>query len=355
VTPQDDVSWIRNLIYEEYALDPELRAVFLLGHVPVPYSGNLYPDGHPDHQGAWPFDGFYGDMDGSYTDLYVSNNVASRTENWNLIGDGKWDQSVIPGKIELFVGRADFSKLPLFSESETELLKRYLDKNHAYRNMQFAVNHRALIDDHFGYFSGEAFAASGWRSFPTLCGSANVTEGDYLSTLNSESYLWSYGCGPGSYTSAGGVASTADFVNDSVQTVFTCLFGSYFGDWDSENNFMRAALANRGPVLTNCWSGRPLWYFHHMSLGHPIGMSYLKSINNTSTYIANFGAHAVHIALLGDPTLRMHYYAGPQALVLSQQGNTVKLSWTPAPDSSIIGYQVYRSSSRWGKYIRLTD
>ncbi|MCS6916687.1 MAG: hypothetical protein NZM08_03275, partial [Chitinophagales bacterium] len=45
----------------------------------------------------------------------------------------------------------------------------------------------------------------------------------------------------------------------------------------------------------------------------------------------------------------------PQALVLSQQGNTVKLSWTPAPDSSIIGYQVYRSSSRWGKYIRLTD
>ena len=33
---------------------PRPKALFLLGHVPVPYSGDLAPDGHTDHIGAWP-------------------------------------------------------------------------------------------------------------------------------------------------------------------------------------------------------------------------------------------------------------------------------------------------------------
>ena len=44
------------------------------GHVPVPYSGDIVPDGHmPDHVGAWPCDGFYGDMDGTWTDNAVND------------------------------------------------------------------------------------------------------------------------------------------------------------------------------------------------------------------------------------------------------------------------------------------
>lgn len=355
VAPTDDVAWIRSQIYEHYLADPALQAVFLIGHVPVPYSGNLNPDGHPDHYGAWPYDGFYGDLDGSYTDQFVNNTVASRTENWNVPGDGKWDQTTIPGNIELYVGRADFSKLPAFAESENQLLKKYLDKNHLFRNAQLPVIARALIDDNFGYFSGEAFAATGWRNFPTLVGTANVTAGDYFTDMTAGSYLWSYGCGGGSYTSASGIGNTWNFTSDSVQTVFTFLFGSYFGDWDSENNFLRAALANRGPTLANAWSGRPFWYMHFMGLGQPIGFCYLKTINNTTTYIGNYGAHWVHVALMGDPTLRMHHFAGPTELSCSGTGNAVLLEWKPAPDSSVHGYHVYRCNTPWGKYQRLTD
>ena len=55
---------------------------------------------------------------------------------------------------------------------------------------------------------------------------------------------------------------------DSLQSVFTFLFGSYFGDWDSPDNFLRAALAS-GTILSNAWSGRPLWSMHYMAMGDP--------------------------------------------------------------------------------------
>ena len=77
-------------------LSPENKnhSLFLLGHVPVPYSGNINPDGHPDHQGAWPADGYYADMDGTWTDISVNNTVATGTRNDNVPGDGKFDQSI---------------------------------------------------------------------------------------------------------------------------------------------------------------------------------------------------------------------------------------------------------------------
>jgi murein endopeptidase len=41
------------------------RAAILLGAVPRAFSGNINPDGHADHQGAWPADGYYADFDGN--------------------------------------------------------------------------------------------------------------------------------------------------------------------------------------------------------------------------------------------------------------------------------------------------
>jgi hypothetical protein len=40
----------------------------LIGNVPVPYSGDLNPDGHSDHDGAWPTDTYYAEMNGTWTD-----------------------------------------------------------------------------------------------------------------------------------------------------------------------------------------------------------------------------------------------------------------------------------------------
>ena len=43
------------IIQSLYNADPtNTRSLILFGHIPVPYSGNLNPDGHPEHRGAWP-------------------------------------------------------------------------------------------------------------------------------------------------------------------------------------------------------------------------------------------------------------------------------------------------------------
>jgi len=57
---------VKSIIINEYIADPaNVKAVFLLGQIPLPYSGYLNPDGHSDHKGAWPADAYYADMDGS--------------------------------------------------------------------------------------------------------------------------------------------------------------------------------------------------------------------------------------------------------------------------------------------------
>lgn len=213
-----------------------------MGNIKVPYSGDINPDGHPDHLGAWPADGYYADMDGIWTDVSVNDIVASDPRNRNIPGDGKFDQSLIPTNLELQIGRVDLSNMPAFASSEQQLLKNYLDKDHDYRNKIFTAVHRGLIDDNFGFFGGEAFAASGYKNLAPLVGSGNVTANDYITTTTGNSYLWVYGCGGGSYTSAGGIGTTADFAASNTEGVFSMLFGSYFGDWDSQNNFYARRL-----------------------------------------------------------------------------------------------------------------
>src|SRR5438093_1179958 len=141
VWPQDTqtIPTVKALIAADYNADPaNVRALFLFGHVPVPYSGNIIPDGHyPDHQGAWPADAYYGDIDGHWTDLKVSSVIASDARNRNVPGDGKFDQSEIPSPVELEVGRVDLAKLPGRTSlagpatfpSELELLRQYLNKD----------------------------------------------------------------------------------------------------------------------------------------------------------------------------------------------------------------------------------
>src|SRR5437879_3593285 len=86
VARNDSVIEVKARIKAEYNADPaNVKAVFLFGHVPVAYSGDIVPDGHaPDHQGAWPCDGFYGDMDGVWTDERVNNTSAADARNRNV-------------------------------------------------------------------------------------------------------------------------------------------------------------------------------------------------------------------------------------------------------------------------------
>jgi MBG domain (YGX type)/Bacterial Ig domain/Bacterial Ig-like domain (group 3) len=352
----NELAQVKALITADYNADPvNVRAVFLLGHVPVPYAGSLEPDGHSDHLGAWPADVFYGDMTGAWTDSTVNNTTASDPRNRNVPGDGKFDQSILPADVALQVGRVDFANLPAFPQAETELLRQYLNKDHNFRHKLVKAAPGGLIDDNFGTSYGEAFAVNGWRNFAPFFGPTNIDTGGWLTIPPGQTYLWGYGCGPGTYTSASGVASTSDFVTSDTPIVFTMLFGSYFGDWDSQNNLMRAQLATPTCNLTCVWAGRPYWYFHHMGLGETIGFSTRLSQNNSTTYSGNRSMRGVHIALMGDPTLRMHPVAPPSALALATNSSGgVDLSWAASPDP-LLGYHVYRAPSAGGPFVRLTS
>ena len=325
------------------------HAALLLGHIPVPYSGDINPDGHPNHLGAWPADVYYADLNGNWTDTYINDTTAGYAANRNIPGDGKFDNSYIASSLELEISRVDFYNMPSVPRSETQLMKNYLDKDHAYRQKLFVPLHRGLVDDNFGVFGGEAFASCGIRNFSPLLGSGNTFNLDFISTLNTSSYQWGYGCGGGSFNSAGGIGSTNNFANDSVQAVFTMLFGSYFGDWNVQDNFLRAPLCASDPALTCCWAGRPYWFFHHMALGENIGYSARLTQNNPYLYNANYGVQFVHVALMGDLTLKEDAVSPAASLVIQPGNSGATLTWAASTDS-IVGYYVYKSTTEFGHY-----
>ncbi len=341
------VTNVKAKIVATYSLDPtNTTALFILGHVPVAYSGFINPDGHPDHYGAWPTDSYYSDINGIWTDLSAISTTASPARTQNVPGDGKFDQSIVPTQIELQVGRVDFFNMPAFSLSETQLMQNYLNKDHDYRKKIFTTTKRAVVDDNFGYMSGEAFAASGYNNFAPLVGSSNVTAADYFTVMTgtNNSYLWSYGCGSGSFTSAGGIGNTTNFTTSNLQGIFSMLFGSYFGDWDVQNSFLRAPLA-QGKILTNSWSGRPHVQFHHMALGENIGYGMKVTQNfQSSLYFPNiYGISGawIHTGLMGDPTLRNDVVAPVSNVIATKVGNNCNISWSASTETTLVGYNIY--------------
>ena len=351
------VNHVKDIIVNEYRNDSlPTTAVFLLGHVPVPYSGFINPDGHPDHFGAWPADVFYGDMNGTWTDTQgPATSTASPARTKNMPGDGKFDQSLVPGLVELQVGRVDLSRMSDFSASELQLMKNYLDKDHNYRKKIYVPLKRAVIDDNFGYFSSEAFAASGYKNFAPLVGYSNITAADYFTTMTGNSYQWSFGCGGGYYNSASGVGTTANFAAANLEGVFTLLFGSYFGDWDTTNSFLRAPLA-QGKMLTCIWSGRPHYQLHHMALGENIGYGVLLTENNVNGLYygspTNITGRWVHNALMGDPTLRNDIVAPVANVVATRNGYNCNVSWSASTETTLVGYNVYRKNDSLKTYVR---
>lgn len=344
VSRSDSVTNVKAIIAADYLADSNaVKSVFLFGHVPVPFSGNMAPDGHDNHIGAWPADGFYADLDGLWTDSTVSNTSAGRLRN--IPGDGKYDQSYLPSRVELAVGRVDLANLPAFAQSERELLRQYLNKAHNFRHQYFVANPRGLVDDNFGVFYGEAFAACGWQDFALFFTPANVSAKKFATELVNNRYLWAYGCGPGSYTSAGGVDTTAGLASGLRQAVFTMLFGSYHGDWDTTDNFMRAALASTPSILTCDWAGRPHWFHHLMGLGQPIGacvQALQNSRGGVNDYPGFYGS-GCQVALMGDPTLRLLPVPPPANLNASLSGSDAALAWKPSADAAVLGYHVYRA------------
>ena len=354
----DAVEDVKALITSAYNDNDDLEMVYLLGHIPVPYSGEIYPDGHVEnHWGAWAADVYYGDLDGVFTDTEVNNITAQLAINHNVPGDGKFDQSAIPTKVEVAIGRVDLYDMPAFGMDDVELTRRYLQKAHLFKTGQREVVRRALVDDNLNTVLASP-AASGWRNFAPMFSADSIYGNDqgtdYFSTMKNESYLWSYGCGGGTHQSANGIGNTQDFVNDTLKNIFTMLLGSQFGDWDNSNNFLRAPLASPSWTLTNCWAGNPPYVFHKMAMGKPIGYGLLSTQNATADDYYP-GPALVHTALMGDPTLRLHPVKMPTDLNLNTTLETVELQWQTPENENVVGYYIYRKDSLSDEFVRLHD
>lgn len=357
-TPQ----WVKNQIINAYNADPgNIKAILLMGNVPVPYSGSNAWDNRPDHVGAWPCDAYYGDIDGVWTDNTVNISNTSRPANRNVPGDGKFDQNTLPSAVEIPVGRLDFHRLSAatFGMPPVELLRRYLYKNHLWRSGQFEVPNRVLVDDNLGWSAGEGFAADGYRNAYPLTGAGTVVNGDFLNNTNPDRYLMGFGAGiAGTYTNAGGVGSAAAFANDTINVVFANFFGTYFGDWDFDTDpLMPAALASKGGILTCGWAGRPHWMLQALAAGETIGYGLLETQNAqyNDAYGQSNSESGIHISLLGDPTLRAKVVKPASNLSALSNCNKVNLKWSASPDPAALGYLVYRAFDLNGPFTRLTS
>ncbi len=363
VSSNDTPAAVRARIIDQYRADPAtVDAVFLFGHVPILESGDINYDGHLTR--PMPADAYYGDMNDDWP------------TNSNL------SPSYLPSDVQLMVGRVDFFNLPGLGApapwpSETDLLRNYLDKDHNWRQKLFTVPRLALMGNSRGDEGGIASAASGYRVFTPLVGPGNIVEANvsynappeqrWTSMLGSGRYLWAYGCGGGAPDSCGGLgthtingvpgyALSTDVVGLDAHAVFVMLFGSWFGQWDLQDDFMRAFLATPSCGLACCLSGQPHWFLHHMGLGEPIGYSTRLTMNNSNLYRneVNLFPRAAYIALMGDPTLRMEPVAPPTGLTGAAWNGDVVLNWSPSADP-VLGYYVYRASDPAGPFSRLTS
>jgi len=364
------IASIKSFVANCYSADPAAtRAVLLIGHVPIPYSGFHNPDGHGAR--ALPADGYYGDVDGIYTDARVNytSGVAGRPESRhdNLVGDGKFDQNRYPpdsigeARLELAVGRIDFAKLPAFkSRSELELLRRYFDKNHRYRHKQLVLPERITAGTFFPTgLNWEAYAQAAKLSSRMFGADPQcLVDGDPFVRANAS--VWGILCGyglpygvrgqPSAYHESAHLADPAK----APRLLFASLFASYCVDFDYADNFMRAFLGAPEAGLVVTWF-RPVSIenvplaFETLGLGETVGSGFLRMINDNPDRTA----HMTYLALLGDPTLRLQILAPPTALV-ARGKREVNLTWTASPEPGA-QYLVYRSTNAWdGPWKKLT-
>ncbi len=112
----DKVQIVKNLVKKEYdKYKSNFRGIFLLGRVPVPYSGFTTFDGHrPNHVGAWGCDGYYAEYGTEWIDTSSYDNSADSIRQYNLRADGKFDNNFFQTDVDFMFGRVDMYNLPAY-------------------------------------------------------------------------------------------------------------------------------------------------------------------------------------------------------------------------------------------------
>lgn len=332
-TAEDLKAWIVAKYNEDTA---NTKALLLFGRLPILMSGREAPDGHTSLPHAT--DLFYGDMDGIWTDTSMNH------AGINVPGDGIYDQNAIPDHtIEIQVGRVDLAGMTYWSTSEVELLRNYLNKDHLWRSGLAADPRKAV-------YAASSHLYSERAQLHSLFQESDVIEvGNWSPEAENNPYTWGVSFGD---------ATLGNYPGYNFKMAFTINFGSYKQRWELNNNGMRAILAMPEYGLTSAWGARPYWFFHHMGMGETIGYSARRTQNNYYDDYSPSGTYwfegAIHVNLMGDPTLRMYTVPPPSKVTTATNAaEEIIVNWIPSA-GSVLGYHVYRAADMSDTFVRLT-
>lgn len=335
---------VKSKIIEYRNSNPDLSSLYLLGDIPFAESGNYKLDGHDDHWGAQLADYYYSDLDGIWTDTLNYPPAVPNSSFINIPNDGKFDQSKMPSAPDLEIGRAFFSNLPIFSENEVTLTKRYLNKVHQHRTKR--QNYDYLFYQgmtHTGFNHLSTFYYD-FKSKPT-----DVLSNDTIFKLNNKNALVGISNNTGGPSILYNGFSSNDLLTKDINVKFMFLFGSYFFDLRYQNNLIRSLLASNSPTVSAYWVSNKNVGMTLAANGYTIGKATIslydepKLENNTPS---NF--------YTGDPSIKLRILDQIENFQISNEKNKVQLSWDKHGDEKIEGYKIYRSNQLDGEYKLIT-
>ena len=259
---------------------------------------------------------------------------------------------------------------------ETELLRRYLNKDHAFRTNEWDVRRRGLLDAR--YIPTWSDVSVGWRNLTALFGEQVDGQLEDLGHTGVQfnwrdhaddpqnSYLWGFGTNRGDYWRSGvpayidalgndltweaGIMDSEFLSHTPSHVVFSEHFGSYSADWARSDGLLRSHLANSGYGLAATWGAKngELFSYYLMGNGSPIGESLLTTQNQggdlTSHSLTTPPANPyIYSSIVGDPTLRLHSVAPPTEVIAdAHSGGGVDIGWTASTDD-VLTYRIYRA------------
>lgn len=360
----------------------DAKGVILIGHVVIPYSGQTdavgWPwDGHScEHGGAWVADAWYGHTGvGWNQDTSAAAPCAVFAFNSNRANDGKFDNSFIPdpqNQMKKFVGRIDFARLPIFGTGndatlqERNLINQYFLKNHAYRFNQTRYASKCIAYAAFDLltYTNEVTHHSpyehAFRTITPLAGSgADRIVVGHSFHRKTDSFLWGFLGGFGAANKiceSAGYATEGNFLEyntakiqsePEARVAFYMLLGSYFGDWNMNDDLMRAALARPTHGLASVWTGKQKlrWQFQSLAAGEPLGHGFLETIRDPVPSPAESEYVPTWLSILGDPTLRANPLTPPEVDFHYAQGTAYITAGEPG-----CAYYLYHSPVSKGPY-----
>jgi hypothetical protein len=345
----NNIAVIKGWITNDYNADPtNMKAVYIVGHVSIPFSGWLSPDGHGPR--PFPADAYYGSIgETNWTDSTVNQPTESfQGAGTNLPGDGIFDQRSVPRNLFLGVGRIDLANMPAFNttnvpgvpaKSETDLIMQYLVKAHGFRNKTFQFADRSIFSSDY---AADPIFDSGSRTTSRLYGfdPPPVDQADLFNATN-KSYLFGFAAGyggPSSMSVGPNGHYSADLADPGKEPMvgFYVLSASYFGAWHLQDDFLRATIATPTYGLEAMYARNTSLYLEPLALGQPAFAGVARTITNQTT--------EVEITLLGDPTLRFQITAPPATVAATTNQTSVNLNWTPSSEINA-RYFVYRSTN----------